>query len=195
MAWTRRSSSRRCERCSRRPRCCSWSERRMKTKTTTLLAIGGGPGGYVAAIRAAQLGVPTMLVEGDKLGGTCLNIGCIPSKALIHLADEFAQACRFTGDNALGIRVQDPTLDLAKAQKWKDGVVGKLTGGVGALLRKNGVQVVQGWARIVDGKTVEVDAKEGEPLRIQCEHLLLATGSLPVNLPHLPIGGTVVSST
>ncbi|MBK0392413.1 dihydrolipoyl dehydrogenase [Ramlibacter algicola] len=167
----------------------------MQVKQTTLLVIGGGPGGYVAAIRAGQLGVPTMLVEGDKLGGTCLNIGCIPSKALIHLADEFAQACRFTGDNPLGIRVQEPALDLVKAQKWKDGVVGKLTGGVGALLRKNGVQVVQGWATVLDGKTVEVKTKEGEPLRIQCEHLLLATGSVPVNLPHLPAGGNVVTST
>ncbi|MGZ5182483.1 MAG: dihydrolipoyl dehydrogenase [Ramlibacter sp.] len=167
----------------------------MKTKTTTLLVIGGGPGGYVAAIRAGQLGVPTVLVEGDRLGGTCLNIGCIPSKALIHVAGEYEQACRFTGSNALGIRVENPTLDLAKAQAWKDGVVGKLTGGVGALLRKNGVQVVQGWARIVDGKTIEVDTKEGEPLRIQCEHLLLATGSQAVQLPQLPPGGPVVSST
>ncbi|MGZ5270171.1 MAG: FAD-dependent oxidoreductase, partial [Ramlibacter sp.] len=167
----------------------------MKTKTTTLLVIGGGPGGYVAAIRAGQLGVPTVLVEGDRLGGTCLNIGCIPSKALIHVAGEYEQACRFTGSNALGIRVENPTLDLAKAQAWKDGVVGKLTGGVGALLRKNGVQVVQGWARIVDGKTIEVDTQEGEPLRIQCEHLLLATGSQAVQLPQLPPGGPVVSST
>ena len=167
----------------------------MKTKTTTLLVIGGGPGGYVAAIRAGQLGVPTMLVEGDRLGGTCLNIGCIPSKALIHVADEYARACHFGNGNALGIRVEKPSIDLAQAQRWKDGVVVKLTGGVGALLRKNGVQVVKGWARIVDGKTVEVDTQEGEPLRIQCQHLLLATGSVPVQLPHLPVGGNVVSST
>src|SRR3954468_6721992 len=166
-----------------------------QTESTTLLVSGGAPAGYVAAIRAGQLGVPTVLVEGDRLGGTCLNIGCIPSKALIHVADEFAKARQFTGSNALGIRVENPTLDLAQAQKWKDGVVGKLTGGVGALLRKNGVQVVKGWARITDGKTVEVEAGEGEPVRIQCEHLLLATGSQAVQLPHLPLGGTVVSST
>lgn len=167
----------------------------MKALEKKLVVIGGGPGGYVAAIRAGQLGIPTVLVEGESLGGTCLNIGCIPSKALIHVASEFEQACRFTGDNALGIRVADPSLDLPKAQQWKDGVVGKLTGGVGALLRKAGVQVVHGWARIVDGKTVEVDTREGEPLRIACEHLLLATGSVPVELPHLPFGGPVVSST
>src|SRR6478609_1195630 len=121
-----RGSSRRSARCSKRRRCCSWSSPLMKTKTTTLLVIGGGPGGYVAAIRAGQLGVPTVLVEGDRLGGTCLNIGCIPSKALIHVADEYARACHFANGNALGIRVQQPSIDLAQAQHWKDGVVGKL---------------------------------------------------------------------
>ena len=168
----------------------------MKSKETKLLVLGGGPGGYVAAIRAGQLGIPTVLVEADKLGGTCLNIGCIPSKALIHVADEFDTACHHAkGDSPLGIRVQSPSLDLAQAMRWKDGVVNKLTGGVGALLRKAGVQVVKGWAKIIDGKTVEVATAEGEPLRIQCEHLLLATGSEPVALPDLPFGGNVISST
>ena len=168
----------------------------MKTKETQLLVIGGGPGGYVAAIRAGQLGIPTVLVEGDKLGGTCLNIGCIPSKALIHLAGEYDKACAFAGGKSpLGIRVQAPALDLAQAMRWKDGVVNKLTGGVGALLRKAGVQVIKGWASIVDGKTVDVAPHEGEPLRIQCEHLLLATGSEPIALPDLPFGGNVISST
>ena len=168
----------------------------MKTKSTALLVIGGGPGGYVAAIRAAQLGIATTLVEGDSLGGTCLNIGCIPSKALIHVADEFARITRHAGHaSQLGIRAQAPEIDLAQAQRWKDGVVGKLTGGVGALLRKAGVQVVAGWATIVDGKTVDVSVPDGEPQRIQCEHLLLATGSEPVALPALPFGGPVISST
>ena len=168
------------------------------TKTTTLLIIGGGPGGYVAAIRAAQLGVATMLVEGDTPGGTCLNIGCIPSKALIHAADEFDRVRRATPgavSSPLGIRAEAASIDLAVTQAWKDGVVGKLTGGVTALLRKAGVQVVRGWARIVDGKTVDVDLADGEPLRLQCEHLLLATGSEPMALPQLPFGGTVLSST
>lgn len=167
----------------------------MRTQTTTLLVIGGGPGGYVAAIRAGQLGVPTVLVEGDRLGGTCLNIGCIPSKALIHVADEFAKASRFAAGSPLGIRAGAPAIDLAQAHRWKQGVVTKLTGGVGTLLKKQGVQVVKGWARILDGKTVEVAPHEGEPLRIQCEHLLLATGSQPVQLPQLPFGGPVISST
>ena len=168
------------------------------TKTTTLLIIGGGPGGYVAAIRAAQLGVATMLVEGDTPGGTCLNIGCIPSKALIHAADEFDRVRRATPgalSSPLGIRAEAASIDLAVTQAWKDGVVGKLTGGVTALLRKAGVQVIRGWARIVDGKTVDVDQSDGEPLRLQCEHLLLATGSEPMALPQLPFGGNVLSST
>ncbi len=167
----------------------------MASKTTTLLVIGGGPGGYVAAIRAAQLGVATMLVEGMAPGGTCLNIGCIPSKALIHAADEYDRVRRATSDSPLGIRAGAAGIDLTVTQAWKEGVVAKLTGGVAALLRKAGVQVVAGWARIVDGKTVDVVREDGETLRIQCEHLLLATGSESVALPQLPFGGKVLSST
>ena len=168
----------------------------MQTSSTTLLIIGGGPGGYVAAIRAAQLGIATTLVEGEKLGGTCLNVGCIPSKALIHAAGEFDKVCRYGADSALGIQVQSPRIDLAQTVRWKDGIVARLTGGIAALLKKNGVQVLNGWARIVDGKTAEVTAGAGqEPLRVACEHLLLAPGSLPVALPALPFGGRVISST
>ncbi|HXA47606.1 MAG TPA: dihydrolipoyl dehydrogenase [Burkholderiaceae bacterium] len=166
----------------------------MNTQTTTLLIIGGGPGGYVAAIRAAQLGIATTLVEGAELGGTCLNIGCIPSKAMIHAADEFAKARDYAGDSPLGIRVQAPQIEIGKTVLWKDGIVGKLTGGVGALLKKNKVTVIKGWATIVDGKTVEVAQKEGA-LRISCQHLLMAPGSLPVGLPNMPFGGRVISST
>jgi dihydrolipoamide dehydrogenase len=167
----------------------------MKTQATKLLVIGGGPGGYVAAIRAGQLGIPTVLVEGEMLGGTCMNIGCIPSKALIHAADEFEKARHYANGSALGIRVKAPEIDLSQTLRWKDGIVGKLTGGVAALLRKNGVQVVKGWATLVDGKTVDVQPSEGEALRLQCEHLLLATGSVPVELPSMPFGGSVISST
>jgi dihydrolipoamide dehydrogenase len=162
----------------------------VNTENTTLLVIGGGPGGYVAAIRAGQLGIPTVIVEGADLGGTCLNIGCIPSKALIHAADAFHQAASYAGESPLGIRTGAPTIDVRQTVAWKDGIVERLTGGVGALLKKNGVKVVQGWARILDGKTVEVG-----DLRIRCDHLLLATGSVPVELPVMPFGGNVVSST
>ncbi|MFK3737547.1 dihydrolipoyl dehydrogenase [Massilia sp. TN1-12] len=165
------------------------------SETTTLLIIGGGPGGYVAAIRAGQVGIPTVLVEGARPGGTCLNIGCIPSKALIHAADEFHAARSHAGDaSPLGIRAGEPTIDIGRTVQWKDGIVGKLTGGVATLLKKNGAKLVHGHARIVDGKTVDVDTGDGV-LRIRCEHLLLATGSRAVELPFMPFGGNVISST
>ena len=169
----------------------------MEIQHTTLLIIGGGPGGYVAAIRAAQLGIATTLAEGDTLGGTCLNIGCIPSKALIHAAEAYHQAHHFMGDSALGIHVQSASIDVTKTVLWKDGIVARLTGGVGALLKKHGVRVIKGWAQIVDGKTVDVtpDVPDAQPLRIQGEHLLLATGSVELGLPGMPFGGRVISST
>ncbi|WP_374661963.1 dihydrolipoyl dehydrogenase [Inhella sp.] len=162
---------------------------------TQLLIVGGGPGGYVAAIRAAQLGIQTTLVEGAQLGGTCLNVGCIPSKALIHAAEAYAQARQ---PSSLGIRCEGVQLDLAQTLAWKDGIVAKLTGGVGALLRRHGVTVWQGWAEVIDGKTVDVRGAEEAVQRIRCEHLLLAAGSTEVALPFLPFGagnGRVVSST
>ena len=168
----------------------------METRSTTLLVIGGGPGGYVAAIRAAQLGIATTLVEGDRLGGTCLNIGCIPSKALIHAAEQFERACHYAQDSPLGIHVASPRIDLAQTVRWKDGIVGRLTGGVAGLLKKNGVQVINGWARIVDGKTVAVTTGTAQDaLRIACDHLLLAPGSQPVALAAMPFGGRIISST
>ena len=169
-----------------------------QTIDTRLLILGGGPGGYVAAIRAGQLGIPTVLVEGATPGGTCLNIGCIPSKALIHAAEEFAKVTAFAaGTSPLGIGADAPTLDIARTVAWKDGIVSRLTGGVAALLKKQGVRVVRGWGQIVDGKTLDVPGagEGGDALRIRCEHLLLATGSVPVALPFLPFGGKVVSST
>ena len=168
----------------------------METLQTTLLIIGGGPGGYVAAIRAGQLGIATTLIEGDQLGGTCLNIGCIPSKALIHAAEAFHQTCHYAGKSPLGIQVDAPRIDLTQTVRWKDGIVRRLTQGVATLLKKNGVTVIKGWARVVDGKTVEVQPVNAAAApRIVCEHLLLATGSTEVALPGLPFSGRVISST
>jgi dihydrolipoamide dehydrogenase len=170
----------------------------METINTTLLIIGGGPGGYVAGIRAGQLGVPTVLVEGAQPGGTCLNIGCIPSKALIHAAEEFCKVRSYAAETSpLGITSAEPRIDLERTVAWKDGIVKKLTGGVGALLKKNGVKLVNGWATILDGKTVEVTPEgAGEAtVRIRCEHMLLASGSEAVELPFMPFGGPVISST
>ncbi|BDT59348.1 dihydrolipoyl dehydrogenase [Massilia varians] len=170
----------------------------METLNTTLLIIGGGPGGYVAGIRAGQLGVPTVLVEGAAPGGTCLNIGCIPSKAMIHAAEEFCKARSYAAETSpLGISAASPHIDLERTVAWKDGIVKKLTGGVGALLKKNGVKQVAGWATILDGKTVEVraDGDSQASVRIRCEHMLLASGSEAVELPFMPFGGPVISST
>ncbi|PLC53485.1 dihydrolipoyl dehydrogenase [Pollutimonas nitritireducens] len=168
-------------------------------QTSQLLILGGGPGGYVAAIRAAQLGIQTVLVENENVGGTCLNVGCIPSKALIHAAEEFHKLARYDTESPLGIQAGSPIVDIVRTTAWKDGIVERLTGGVASLLKKSGVQVVKGWARIVDGKTVEIvsspAAQPGSGLRISCEHLLLATGSEPVALPSMPFGSQVISST
>src|SRR5271157_3055127 len=127
-----------------------------------VLVIGGGPGGYVAAIRAGQLGLDTILIEADRLGGTCLNVGCIPSKALIHAADAAHGLRDPRALNAIGLSIGRPELDFAKTIGWKDSIVARLTGGVGALLKKAKVRTIIGTATIVDGKTATVRADTGE---------------------------------
>jgi dihydrolipoamide dehydrogenase len=167
----------------------------MKEISCKLLVIGAGPGGYVCAIRAGQLGVDTVIVEKAKPGGTCLNIGCIPSKALIHAAEEYARlGALVVGTSPLGITAQKPTLDLAKTVAWKDHIVGRLTGGVAGLLKKAKVKSVQGQAMFRDGKTVDVETETGTQT-IRAETIVIATGSVPVELPSLPFGGKIISST
>jgi dihydrolipoamide dehydrogenase len=162
---------------------------------TDLLVIGAGPGGYVCAIRAGQLGLSTVIVEQGRPGGTCLNVGCIPSKALIHAADLFHTARMQAKDGgALGISVSDPQIDLARTVEWKDGIVGRLNSGVAGLLKKAGVKSVQGQARFIDGKTVMVRSDMGDQ-RINARRIVIATGSRPIGLPDLPFGGAVLSST
>ncbi|MFD2053843.1 dihydrolipoyl dehydrogenase [Mesorhizobium calcicola] len=167
----------------------------MKEISCKLLVIGAGPGGYVCAIRAGQLGVDTVIVEAGKPGGTCLNVGCIPSKALIHAAEEFEKVSHMAGGNSpLGISVTAPVLDLARTVAWKDGIVSRLNSGVAGLLKKAGVKTVHGWATFRDGKTVEVETETGVQV-IRAETIVIATGSAPVELPFLPFGGPVISST
>ncbi|MFJ6327017.1 MULTISPECIES: dihydrolipoyl dehydrogenase [unclassified Rhizobium] len=166
----------------------------MKEIVCKLLVIGAGPGGYICAIRAGQLGVDTVIVESTKAGGTCLNIGCIPSKALIHAAEEFEKVRHMTSPNALGITVEAPKLDLAQTIRWKDGIVGRLNSGVLGLLRKAKVKIVHGQAKFRDGKTVEVETETGTQV-IRAETVVIATGSEPVALPSLPFGGAILSST
>lgn len=160
-----------------------------------LLVIGAGPGGYVCAIRAGQLGVDTVLVESGKVGGTCLNVGCIPSKTLIHAADEFfrlKQAASST--SAFGLACVSPSIDLGRTVTWKDGIVRRLNNGVSALLRKAKVRVVHGLASFKDGKTVTVVTETGSS-EICAESIVIATGSVPAELPTIPFGGPVISST
>lgn len=163
--------------------------------TCKLLVIGAGPGGYTCAIRAGQLGIDTIIVEAEKPGGTCLNVGCIPSKALIHAAGEYETIARAAaGESALGITTAKPSLDFAKTIAWKDNIVRRLNGGVAGLLRRAGVRLVAGYARFRDGKTVEVETQSGRQV-IHAETVVIATGSEPVALPFLPFGGRVISST
>jgi dihydrolipoamide dehydrogenase len=167
----------------------------MKDIACKLLVIGSGPGGYVCAIRAGHLGIDTVLVEAKKPGGTCLNVGCIPSKALIHAAEEFERVARIgAGESPLGISCGKPTLDLAKTVAWKEAIVGRLGSGVSALLKKAGVKVVEGWAKFRDGKTVEVETEIGLQV-IRAGEVVIATGSDAIELPFLPFGGAVISST
>jgi dihydrolipoamide dehydrogenase len=167
----------------------------VKEITCKLLIIGAGPGGYVCAIRAGQLGLDTVLVEAKKPGGTCLNVGCIPSKALIHAAGEFEKLARMAaGRSPLGISAKKPTLDLARTMLWKDSIVGRLTTGVLGLLKKAGVKVVIGWAKFRDGKTIEVETEIGSQM-IRAEAVVIATGSDAIELRSLPFGGSVISST
>ena len=167
----------------------------MKEISCKLLIIGAGPGGYVCAIRAGQLGIDTVIVEARKPGGTCLTVGCIPSKALIHAAEEYDLLRHMAeGKSPLGISAAAPSLDFGKTIAWKDRIVGRLTNGVAGLLKKAKVKTVEGWAIFRDGKTVEVETEAGTQV-IRAETVVIATGSVPVELPSLPFGGTVISST
>ncbi|HEX8234101.1 MAG TPA: dihydrolipoyl dehydrogenase [Caulobacteraceae bacterium] len=161
---------------------------------TKVLIVGGGMGGYVCAIRLGQLGIEHTLVEADRLGGTCLIRGCIPSKAMIHAATKFETVAKAADGGTLGITAAQPAIDLAKTVAWKDGVVAKLNGGVTGLLKRAKTRVLHGWASFTDAKTATVKTADGE-VTVQAETVVLAQGSLPVELPFLPFGGRVISST
>lgn len=158
-----------------------------------LLVIGAGPGGYACAIRAGQLGIDTIIVEAEKDGGTCLNIGCIPSKALIHAASEFFRLRTFAETAPMGISASAPSIDFTKTAAWTGSVVDRLSRGVTSLLKKAGVRSLHGTARFRDGKNVVVRTPEGEK-RIRAENVVIATGAEPVPLPSVPFGGDVISS-
>lgn len=168
----------------------------MSDLTCDVLVVGGGPGGYPAAIRAGQLGLDTIIVDKDGWGGTCLNRGCIPSKAFIHAADKFAEMRHHAEQPALGISLgAAPQLDMKGLVAWKDEIVGKLTSGVEGLLKAAKVRAISGWAEFEDAKTCTVTLEDGTTQKIKAKHVILATGSVEVELPFLPFGGKVVGST
>jgi dihydrolipoamide dehydrogenase len=149
------------------------------TEQTDVLVIGGGPGGYVAAFRAADLGLQTALVDPNELlGGVCLREGCIPSKALLHVAhliDSAAEARDF------GVAFAPPQIDVARVRGWKDSVVTRLCGGINTLAKKRNVRVIRGLARFEDSRTVRIEG--GDVARIKFKHAILATGSRAKQLP------------
>jgi dihydrolipoamide dehydrogenase len=153
--------------------------------TPDVVVIGGGPGGYVASIRAAQLGLSVVCVEADKtLGGTCVNVGCIPSKALLGSSEHY----EFTRLHAEehGFSVGGVTLNLAQMMKRKDDVVSANTKGVEFLFKKNKVTWAKGWGQLKPGNVVEVKGHDGAVTAYRARHVIIATGSVPVALPFLP---------
>jgi dihydrolipoamide dehydrogenase len=162
----------------------------MATKTFDAVVIGAGPGGYVAAIRLAQLGKRTALVEKESLGGVCLNWGCIPSKALIAAAN-LVEEIRGASDR--GIVAEGTRVDVAKLREFKNAVVKKLVGGVGQLEKGNGVEVIRGTATFVAPNAIEVKAA-AETLRVEAGAFIVATGARPIEIPGFAIDGEDVWS-
>jgi dihydrolipoamide dehydrogenase len=153
-----------------------------------LIVIGSGPGGYHAAIRAAQLGLRVACVERDALGGVCLNTGCIPTKALLHVA-ETLRGAKHARD--FGVDFGTPSVDVGAIDRWKQGVVAKVSGGVGQLFKGNKIDVIEGEARVVDEHAIEVGGR-----RVTFDKLIVATGSRPMTLPGFDTDGdTIVDST
>ncbi|GAX90460.1 dihydrolipoyl dehydrogenase [Effusibacillus lacus] len=156
-----------------------------------VLVIGAGPGGYVAAIRAAQLGKKVVVVDRDELGGVCLNRGCIPSKALISAAHRYEE---MNHSDDMGFTAEGVKVDFSKVQSWKQGIVKKLTGGVGSLLKGNGVEVIKGEALFVGPNEARI-YQGNEFNRYKFNHCIIATGSRPIELKAFPFGGRILSST
>jgi dihydrolipoamide dehydrogenase len=154
--------------------------------------LGGGPGGYVAAIRAGQLGLKTVLVEKEKVGGTCLHYGCIPTKALLETA-EILRMTRRAGE--FGVRVTEATLDLRAAQERKDRVVKKNTMGTESLLKKNKVVTVKGTGRLIARDRIEVRDPAGGLATVEASAIILATGSRVGGLPMAPVDGRIIVSS
>ncbi|WP_276351383.1 dihydrolipoyl dehydrogenase [Cohnella caldifontis] len=156
-----------------------------------LLVIGAGPGGYVAAIRAAQLGQKVIIADKAKWGGVCLNIGCIPSKALINAAHHY-EAMQHA--DTYGLKADNVGVDFGKVQEYKMSVVNRMTGGVEMLLKANKVQMFAGEAMFINENEVRLFNEQESP-RYRFKNCIVATGSRPIELKPFPFGGRILSST
>jgi dihydrolipoamide dehydrogenase len=155
------------------------------------IVIGAGPGGYVAAIRAAQLGQRTAVVERDKLGGRCLNYACIPAKAVLRSADLLSEV---RDGEEFGVRVSAVEIDYPAIQARREKVVSTLTSGVGGLFRKGGIDVLEGAAKLTADGDVHVDVFDAEPKTVAAGNVILATGSVPLAIPGVRFGGRVIGT-
>jgi len=153
------------------------------------IVIGGGPGGYSAAIRVAQLGKKVLCVESARLGGVCLNVGCMPSKALLHVGEVITAARDL---KEMGVTFGDPKVDLATLNKWKSKMIDDLVGGIGTLFKANKVESMFGTATVVDKNTVRVKKTDGGEETVNGDNLVIATGSEPVPLPGFDRNGKTV---
>ena len=160
--------------------------------TYDVLVIGAGPAGYVCAIRCAQLGLSTAIVEKDELGGVCLNVGCIPSKAMIAAAGLIKKIKKA---DVMGITVKGIDLDVKKLVEWKNGIVGKLTGGVGNLLKNHKVDVHKGDAKLTTKTKVEVTSADGKKTTLEAKNIVIATGSTPIEIKGFEFDGKNVWSS
>ena len=152
----------------------------MKNTTKNLAIIGGGPAGYVGAIRGAQLGANVFLFEKEEVGGTCLNVGCIPTKVLTSAAHTFSM---FKRADQFGLKISDVSLDLPQLMRRKQATVRKLVTGVKYLLKSNGVNLIDGTAKFFDRNTIEIEKKDKTKEKIRADCILIATGSVPIKLP------------
>ena len=165
-----------------------------ESRKCQVLVVGAGPGGYVAVIRAGQLGLNTIIVEGDKAGGTCLIRGCIPSKAMIHAAERFEHLAHHV-DGHMGISINgNVALDMPALVSWKDDIVERLNKGVEHLLKNAGAELIKGWATFQNAKNCTVETEDGT-ISIEAENVILATGSSPIELPFMKFDEQLICSS
>lgn len=159
---------------------------------TQVVVLGGGPGGYSAAFRAADLGLDVTLIESrNTLGGVCLNVGCIPSKALLHVAKVIDDASEMASH---GVTFGAPQIDLDKIRSWKESVIGQLTGGLDGMAKMRKVNVVNGYGKFTGSNTIAVEGENGTTT-VTFDNAIIAAGSQPVNLPFIPEDDRVIDST